>query len=117
MGIGFENVMLSEETREVAAHISGYIAKRLVKKSGHRYKNYRINESQTVSTTHVYIDLLSRGGLTIPSKCLVTYVCDCFPFIDHAINVITSSKVKKRAAAEYLLNAVVFHEPFLCSVH
>ena len=31
MEIGFENVMLSDETREVAAHISGYIAKRLVK--------------------------------------------------------------------------------------
>ena len=31
MESGFENVMLSDETREVAAHISGYIAKRLVK--------------------------------------------------------------------------------------
>ena len=32
MEIGFENVMLSDETREVAALISGYIAKKLVKK-------------------------------------------------------------------------------------
>ena len=32
MEIGFENVLLSEETREIAAHISGYIAKKLVKK-------------------------------------------------------------------------------------
>ena len=31
MEIGFKNLMISEETREVAAHISGYIAKRLVK--------------------------------------------------------------------------------------
>ena len=32
MEIGFENVLLLEETREIAAHISGYIAKKLVKK-------------------------------------------------------------------------------------
>ena len=96
MEIGFENVMLSDETREVAAHICGYIAKKVVKKFGHCCKNYCINESETASTTHVYIDLLSRGGLTLPSECLVAYVCDCFVFIDHAINVITSSKMKER---------------------
>ena len=33
MEIGFENVMLSDETREVAAHISGYIVRKLVKNS------------------------------------------------------------------------------------
>ena len=33
MKIGFENVILSDETRDVAAHISGYIAKKLVKNS------------------------------------------------------------------------------------
>ena len=88
--------MLSDETREVAGHISGYIAKMLVKTFGHCCKNYCINESETASTTHVYINLWSRGGLTLPSECLVAYVCDCFVFIDHAINVITSSKMKER---------------------
>ena len=117
MEIGFENVMLSDKTREVAALIFGYIAKKLVKKFGHCCKNYCISESEIASTTHVYIDLLSTGGLTLPSECLVTYVSDCFAFIDHAINVITSSKMKKRAAAEHLLNVVMFHEPFLCYVH
>ena len=66
MEIGFKNLMLSEETREVAAHISGYIAKRLVKKFGHCCKNFCINKSETASTTHVYINLLSRDGLTLP---------------------------------------------------
>ena len=95
MKIGFENVILSDETRDVAAHISGYIAKKLVKKFGHCCKNYCISESEIASTTHVYIDLLSRGGLTLSSECLATYVSDCFAFIDHAINVITSSKMKE----------------------
>ena len=85
MEIGFENVILSDETREVAAHISDYIAKKLVKKFGHCRRNYSINETETASTTHGYIDLLRRGGLTLPSECLVTYVCDCFAFIDHAM--------------------------------
>ena len=89
----------------------------MVKKSGHCCKNYCINESETVSTTHVHIDLLSRGGLTLPSECLVTYVCDCFAFFDHAIKVITSSGMKERGATEHLFNVAMFHEPFLCSVH
>ena len=117
MEIGFENVMLSEETRKVAAHISVYIAKKLVKRLGHCCRNYSINESKTDSTIHVYIDLLSTGGLTLSSKCFVTSVCDCFAFIDHAINVITSMKMKKRADAEYFLNVLMFHETFLYSVH
>ena len=114
--IGFDNVMLSDEAREVAARISGYMAKKLVKKFGHCCKSYCINESEAASTTHVYIDFLSRGGLTLPPECLVTYVCHCFAFIDHTINVRTSSKMKERATAEHLFNVVMFCEPFLCSV-
>ena len=50
---------------------------------------------------------------------LVTFVtvCDCFAFVDHAINVITSPKMKEKAAPEHLLNVVMLHEPFLCSAH
>ena len=70
-------------------------------------------ESEKVSATHVYIHLLSRGGLTLPSECLVAFVCDCFAFIDHAINVITSSKIKERAAGERLLNVVMFMNLFM----
>ena len=74
MEIGFQNLMLPGETREVAAHISGNIAKKLVKKFGRCCKNYCINESETASTTHAYIDLLWIGGLNLPSKCLAAYV-------------------------------------------
>ena len=84
MEIGFENVMLSYETGEVATHISGYIAKKLVQKFRHCSKNYCINESETASTTHACIDFLSRGRITLPSECHLTYVCECFAFIEHA---------------------------------
>ena len=66
MDIGFENVILSDETGEVAAHISGCLAKKLVRTFRRCCKNYCINESETASTTHIYIDLLSRDGLTLP---------------------------------------------------
>ena len=75
--------MLPEDTR--AAHITCYIAKKLVKKLENCCKNYCINESERASKTHVYIDLLSRGGLTLPLECLITCVCNCFTFIDHAM--------------------------------
>ena len=112
MEIGFENAMLSDQSREVAANISDYIAKKLVKKFGNSCKNYCINKSETGLTTHVYIDLLSRGGLFLQSECLVSYVCNCFVFIDHAINVTTFSKMKEIAAAEHLLNVVMFMNLF-----
>ena len=59
MEIGFENVMLSKETREAPAHIYGYIAKGLVKKFEHCCKNYCINESKTTSTT-IFILIFCR---------------------------------------------------------
>ena len=68
MEIGFENVMLSDETREVAAHISGYIVKELVKKYRHCCKNYCVNESETPSTTYVYIDLFLRGSYSCTNR-------------------------------------------------
>ena len=40
MKFDFENVALSEETQEVAAHISGYIAKKIVKKFGQCCKKF-----------------------------------------------------------------------------
>ena len=117
MEIGFENVMLSDESREVAAHISDYIAKKLVKNSDTVVKIIvSMSQKQHQQLMSILI-FWSRGGLTLPSECLVTYVCDCFAFADHDINVITSSKMKERTAAEHLLNVVIFHEPFLCSVH
>ena len=95
MEIGFENVMLSDESREVAAHISGYIAKKLVKSSDTVVKIIvSMSQKQHQQLMSILI-FWSRGGLTLPSECLVTYVCDCFAFIDHAINVITSSKMKE----------------------
>ena len=50
-----------------------------------KYQKLLYQESERISTAHIYIDLLSGGGVTLPSECLVTCVCDCFPFIDHAM--------------------------------
>ena len=47
----------------------------------------------------------------------MNYVCDCFAYIDHAINFLRSSEMKEKTAAQYLLDTVMFHEPFLCSMH
>ena len=116
MEIGSKNVKLSGKTREVVADISDYIAKKLVERFGHCCKSYCINQSETASTTHVYIDLVERWTyFTIRMPC--NFDCNCFVFIDNAINVTTSSKLRDRAAVEHILNVVMFHEPFLCSVH
>ena len=55
--IDIGNVILSEETWEVAAHISGYIAKKLVKKVGQCCKIFSIHESETKPNSYGYIDV------------------------------------------------------------
>ena len=55
----FENVILSDKTREVAAHISGYIGKKLVIKFGHFSKNYCI-KSQKKHQQLKYIFIFCR---------------------------------------------------------
>lgn len=75
-----ENV-LCEDSREVAINIAGYITKKMLKKS----KCSRCHEflkSNQVSSE--YVNILSRGGLTKPSKSLADFVCAGFAILDTA---------------------------------
>ena len=115
----FDNVVLSEKTRDVAAHISGYIGKKVSKKYGECCKNFCIaDKTETLeSSDYDYIKTLSRGGLTIPSINLINYVCDSFAFIDYVNDDIISSGLTARKAALIVLNNCIKHDSFLCSCH
>ena len=65
--INLENVRLSEETEEVAAHISGYNAKKLVKKFEQCCKSVCVSDSSEECSSYDYLNILSRGGLIVPS--------------------------------------------------
>ena len=64
----FGNVIISEESREVAAHIS---AKKLVKKFGQYCKIYSIHESETEPLMAI---LMYYQKEDLPSECLLMFV-------------------------------------------
>ena len=66
-----------------------------------------------------YFQILSRGGLTIPSINLVNYVCTAFAILDYLVDVITQFDLKLRMAAERILchfSSGNFDQ-YTCSIH
>ena len=51
----------------------------------------------------LYVQILSRGCLTIPSKNLVNYVCTAFTILEFVDDLITKSGLPVREAAERIL--------------
>ena len=65
-----------------------------------------------------YIDLLSRGGLLIPSKPLSSHVCKCFAMPDVAKDQLCLHVAKNvRNAAESVLRLHGDNEKFMCDKH
>ena len=50
-----------------------------------------------------YVQILSRGGLTIPSTNLVNYGCTAFAILEFMDDLITKSGLPVRKAAEHVL--------------
>ena len=43
------------------------------------------------ATEKLYFNLLSRGGLTVPSSQMAEFVCACFDILDYADKFITTT--------------------------
>ena len=65
-----------------------------------------------------YIDLLTRGGLSIPSKPLSSHVCKCFAMLDVVKDQLCLHIPKNvRNAAESVLRVHGNNEKFMCDKH
>ena len=111
-GLAIDRMQLDAETRKVAVHVAGYIAKKLVDQTKYRCcVNYLTGELDKNNPDHDYVRSLSRGGLTIPSSPLTEYVCTVFAILEYAENIITSSKQETHRAATIVLNHVLSCNP------
>ena len=68
-----EMVTLSEDSREVGIYIAGYVAKKLKERFGDCCNGLLTGDSGAENPGFLYVIILSRGGLTIPSTNLVNY--------------------------------------------
>lgn len=113
-----DRVELSGSSREVAIYIAGYIAKKLTKQLDCRECHERlIGNLSDESDDHSYLELVSRGGLTIPSLSLSNYVCNAFAIIDFFNITIKQSGLSVRLAAETVLDKLINGVNFTCASH
>ena len=78
-----ENTTLSNDSREVAIHIAGYMVKKFKKRLGDCYIVFLTGDSDDFKSQDIsYIQTLSRGGLKIPSLNLANYVCSAFAMLE-----------------------------------
>lgn len=114
-----DTISLSDSSREVGVHIAGYVAKKLKKRMGKCCTSYLIEKSISVKNPdYSYIEILSRGGLTIPSMNLANYVCSAFAMLDFTAPTTLKSDIADRTAAEHVLfHQLQSFETFTCDTH
>ena len=69
---------LDDDSSEVATAISGYIAKKLLKRSKCKDYEKRLTVHDQDLQNNQHLTLLSRGGLLAPPKDLAEFVRSCF---------------------------------------
>ena len=90
---------LDSSSEEVSTTIAGYIAKKLAKWSNcDSCKSLLIASSMDLAENH-YLNLLSRGGLIVPSAKLAGYTSHCFAIMDYSYNIVQAHGVRDVRAA------------------
>ena len=84
-----EHLSLSDESREVAVYIAGFIAKKLRKRLGNCCKEHFPGNLVPENSDFSHLQILLREGLTILSISLVNYMCTAFTILDYLVDVIT----------------------------
>ena len=103
-----DTISLSENSREVAVHIAGYVAKKLKKRMGKCCINFLIKEFvRDKNLDFSYIKILSREDVTIPSMNLANYVCTAFAILEFTVTVILKSDLADGIAAEHVLFHII----------
>ena len=97
---------LSDESREVALTIAGYIAKKLYKRSKCPHCHRRLIANTDDVSHSDYLKILSRGGLTCPSTGLSEFVSQVFSALDSISSILKkySTDISIRKAAEIVLD-------------
>ena len=114
-----EYLSLSDESREVAVHIAGYIAKKLIKRLGNCCKEHLSENLVPGNSDFSYLRILLRGQLTIPSINLVGYVWTDFAILDSSDDVITQFDLAPHIVEERILChfSTDNFEQYTCSIH
>ena len=112
------DLCLSADSREVAYSIAGYVVKKILKRFDCGICSGLMIGNDTEIKENHYLNLLSRGGLIIPSTQIAEFICSCFAILDFADNFIEKHKHSTtRKAAEIILDTYSPKYIFTCDQH
>ena len=74
--------VLDDDAREVATTMSGYVAKKLIKRSSCDLCKQTLASQEVDLENDSYLKLLSLGGLFVPSRQLTDFAFGCFAILD-----------------------------------
>ena len=108
--------VLADGSSEVATTISGYIAKKLLKRSKCKDCGKKLIVHDQDLQNDQYLTVLSRGGLFIPPKELAEFVCSCFAILDFVeCDILSIGQVTR--SAMYVLKYCGPKCEFCCQYH
>ena len=90
--------VLDDYSSEVATTISGYIAKKLLKRSKYKDCEKKLTVYDQDLQNDYYLALLSKGGLFVLPEELAEFVCSCFALLDFVKGDILSIDLVTRSA-------------------
>ena len=73
---------LSEDSKQVAVYIAGYVAKKIKKLLKCHVCNNKIISNDNNVKNDEYLKTLSRGGLIVPSAAFKDFVCQTFSILE-----------------------------------
>lgn len=109
-----ERLILSEETREVSNCVAGYVARKIEKLVVWCCSDQLVAGHSEGDNYH---QLLSRGGLKVPSEALGDFVASGFAVLDACRTIIRNSPLAARKAGEYILSRSLDYQGFCCETH
>ena len=109
---------LDTDSEEVSTTIAGYIAKKLAKRSNcDRCKKLLIANQMDLDENH-YLNLLSRGGLIVPSSKLAQYASYCYAILDYVEDIVRKEGVSEvRVAFTRILGEFAPKIDICCDKH
>ena len=110
-------VVLDDNAVEVAITISGYVARKLLKRSKCDNCKLALTSQQIDLDNDSCLKTLSRGGLFTPSRCLADFVYNSFAILDYLQHDIIAFEISIAKAATYTLKRYGPVSNFTCEIH
>ena len=109
--------VLDDHAKEVATIISGYVAKKIIKRSSCDLYKQTLASQEVDLEKDSYLKLLSRGGLFVPSRQLADFVCGCFAILDFLEKKIVLLGMSVTKVATHVLKRYGSFPHFSCYMH